>query len=276
MDFPVGCSSCRTRFCFSCMQRVLRQATSGRSPRSTDPPNAAKCPHCRSFFTLQSIVRDVALRKEISDCMATVTCPFKGCGAELRIGHIKAHEATCPYMRVRCRFANWGCDWIGQRKFVEDHDGHQCEFRGGLGKLVENYRQCDAHTAHILQHNTAQIAATNQMLLLHSRQMIMGRNKNAGNVFDVLQLAYEASLFPGRFCAMREVWISLTSQQDAQCLVCNMMLLVPSLALIFNVSEIKRSGQVSKLQFVKLTSLHFICIEGGLPWLKTAVRHANR
>ena len=276
MDYPVGCGSCQTRFCKECLQRVLRQSAVSNGSQSTDPPNSAKCPHCRSFFTLQSIKLDSELRKEICDCTDTVTCPFRGCGAELRIGLLKAHEATCHYMRMRCRFADWGCDWVGQRKFIEDHATHQCEFRGGLGKLVERYRQCDAHTGHVLHHHHMQIGASRQMLALHSRQMMLLRNKNAGNVVDVFQLAYEASLFPGRFCAMREMWISLIGQHDAQCLVCNIMLLTPSLILILKVSEMTRANK--PITSCELLIIHhcYFSFEGGPQWLYTAIYRASR
>lgn len=268
MNYPVGCGSCQTRFCLGCLQRVLRQSGDNGS-QSTDPPNSAKCPHCRSIFTPQSIVQDDKLRKEINDCTDTVTCPFRGCGAELRIGLLKAHEESCPYMRMRCRFADWGCDWVGQRKFTEDHDANQCEFRGGLGKLVERYRQCDAHTGHALHQHYLQIAATSQMLSLHSRQMMLIRNRNAGNVFDILQLAYEASLFPGRFCGMREVWMSLIGQHDAQCLGCNIMLFIPSMVLLLKVSMTGRKS--NELHFLyKLNGFrdYFFTSKEGLNGLK--------
>lgn len=134
---------------------------------------------------MQSIVQDSGLRKEICDCKNTVMCPYRGCGTELQIRLLKSHEALlCPYVKMRCRFADWGCDWVGLRKFVDDHHAHQCEFRSGLGKLVERYRQSDAQTGHVLHHHHMQIAATSQMLALHSRQMMMSMNRNAGNVFD--------------------------------------------------------------------------------------------
>jgi len=236
MDDPVGCGSCQHRVCQSCLHRVLREETNNRPPQSTDPPKSAKCPHCRSFFTIQSIVLDKELKKEISDCTDTVTCPFQGCGTGLRIGLLKAHEAQCPFIRMRCRFADWGCEWVGRKKDIEDHDAHQCEFRGGLGKLVERFRQGDAQGDHILQQHHMQLSGAGQMLSLHSRQMMMIRGKNAGDLFQTLHLAYEASLFPGRFNATGEMWISLIGKEESRCIVCNILLLVPSLALIFNVS----------------------------------------
>lgn len=113
---------------------------------------------------------------------------------------------------------------------------HQCEFRGGLGKLLERYRQGEAQTNHILNQHHMQLMASSQMMNLHSRQMILLRTKNAGSILDDLHMAYEACLFPGRFLAMKEVWAGMISQSDTRCLVFNTLLMIPSFLLIFNVS----------------------------------------
>ncbi|KAL9184215.1 hypothetical protein ACHAXT_002301 [Thalassiosira profunda] len=236
MDSPVGCGSCQARFCANCLRRVLRQGIAERNPESEDPPNSAKCPSCRAAFTAQSIVHDRELCRQIRECTDTVSCPFKGCGAEMRIGLLKAHEAQCPYIRMRCRYAEWGCEWVGKKKDLADHDAHQCEFKGGLGKLVEKFRQSDAQERHLLQQHHMQIGAQSQMLSLHSRQMMMMRGRNSGSALDILQLAYEVSLFPGRFSATRETWSSIINHQEAKCAVCNVLLLMPTLALVFNIS----------------------------------------
>ena len=94
----------------------------------------------------------------------------------------------------------------------------------------------DAKVGHVLQQHHMQIYATSQMLLLHLRQLMMMWGRNVGNVCDVLRLGYEVSLFPGWFLAMMEVWSGMINQQDARCGICNMMLLVPLLALVFHVS----------------------------------------
>ena len=246
MDCPVGCGSptCKTRYCHSCLNRVYRQETTNnrrdhpQQQSTTDPSpnnNSAKCPNCRSFFTLQSMVMDRTLQKQINDCTDTVTCPYKGCGKELRIGLLKSHEASCSYIRMRCRYSDWGCDWVGRKQDMDDHDEHECEFKGGLGKLVERFRQGDAQVGHRLQQHHMQIMGTSQMMALQSRQMMMMRGRNAGSVLDVMQMTYEVCLFPGRFGATKEMWNSLI-REPAQYAVCNMMLMIPSLLLVFHVS----------------------------------------
>jgi hypothetical protein len=67
------------------------------------------------------------------------------------------------------------------------------------------------------------------MIALHSRQIMMARARNPYNAFDVLWLAYQVALFPGR-SAMQGF------QRDARCVVYNVLLLLPSLAMAFNVS----------------------------------------
>ena len=83
------------------------------------------------------------------------------------------------------------------------------------------------------------IAATSRLLAIQGRQMVMIRGRNAGNIFDVIQLAYEASCFPGRFAASKELWENIVVQQGSRCLACNMLLLLPSFTLITHVSNIQ-------------------------------------
>ena len=238
MENPVGCGkvSCDSRFCSLCLKRVIVNAS--QTPGNQLGPNCARCPHCRKVFTAQSIKEDTELKKEMDECKQTVACQFVGCETKLSIGIVKLHEATCPYQQLKCRYSGWGCEWIGRRMDLNNHEMHQCEFRGGLGKLLERYRQGEAHTNHILNQHHMQLMASSQMMNLHSRQMIMLRTKNAGSIIDVLHMAYEASLFPGRFLAMKEVWAGMISQSDTRCLVFNTLLMIPSFLLIFNVSMV--------------------------------------
>ena len=240
MEDPFGCGNpaCSSRFCRPCLHRVLRQssATIAMASSSDDgsdapppPPDSAKCPNCRSLFAAGSISADDGLRDEMRDCDATATCPFRGCGAVLRIADLASHEAACPHVRVRCRYADWGCDWVGRRSDLADHDANACEFRGGLGVLTERFRQHDASTRRAMHQHHARIGATGQMLALHSRQIASSRARNPWNVSDVLSLTYEASLFPGK-SAMRG------AQREARAIISNVLLLLPSLAVAFNVS----------------------------------------
>ena len=236
MENPVGCgnTSCDSRFCNVCLKKVIVNAAAQTLGNQLE----AKCPHCRKVFTAQSIKEDKELQKEMDECTDTVKCQYSGCDTQLSLGIVKLHEATCPYQQLKCRYSDWGCEWVGRKKDYNDHEMHQCEFRGGLGKLLERYRQGEAHTNHILNQHHMQLMASSQMMNLHSRQMILLRTKNAGSIIDVIHMAYEACLFPGRFLAMKEVWAGMISQSDTRCLVFNTLLMIPSFLLIFNVSMV--------------------------------------
>ena len=234
MENPFGCgnASCASRFCRQCLQKVLRQSTSsGTSPESIDPPppNSTRCPNCRSFFSAASVLTDDDLQREIRDCGLTVPCQFRGCGARLRLRDHVAHESTCPHAIMGCRYADWGCRWVGRRMDLTNHDANECEFRRGLGVLVERLRRHEDAARREFHQHRARIGASSHMIALHSRQMMMARARNPYNVFDVLWLAYEVSLFSGR-SAMQGF------QREARCVVYNVLLLLPSLALAFNVS----------------------------------------
>jgi len=244
MDCPVGCGSCQTRFCHSCLLRVLQQSilSNQRTPQpqqsqpNTDPPNSAKCPHCRSTFTSQSITRDASLLNELQRCTHTIPCPFPGCYTELTVANLKAHEAICPHLKMRCRYAEWGCNWVGKKRDLERHEGGECEFcNRGLGKMVERMRRMDLGCGHLLQQHHVQLHGTNRMLYLQTRWMNMIRGRNAGNIFDVLQLAYEAACFPGRFSLCKDLWGTMLSERERP-MVCNSLLLLPSTVLTLRIS----------------------------------------
>ena len=241
MEDPFGCgnSACSSRFCRPCLHRVLHQSSAtiaassddgGRSDGPQPPSDSAKCPNCRSSFAAGSISADDGLRDEMRDCDITVTCPFRGCGAALKIADLASHKASCIHVRMRCKYADWGCDWVGRRCDLAYHDDNECDFRGGLGVLTERFRQLDSSTRRAMQHHHARIGSLGQMLTLHSRQIAMSRARNPWNVVDVLSLTYEASLFPGK-SAMRG------AQREARAVIFNMLLLLPSLAVAFNVSD---------------------------------------
>mmetsp|Transcript_34555 Transcript_34555/g.75949 ORF Transcript_34555/g.75949 Transcript_34555/m.75949 type:complete len:204 (-) Transcript_34555:78-689(-) len=71
------------------------------------------CPSCRRADVqfprngaLQRLANDLDVRCEI--CNQT----YK---------HVEDHENWCPGVRITCHFAILGCEWEGQRKFLEPH-----------------------------------------------------------------------------------------------------------------------------------------------------------
>jgi hypothetical protein len=138
---------------------------------------------------------------------------------------------------MRCKYAEWGCAWVGKKMDLQHHEQHICEFKAGLGKLVEKFRQSEERSNHILQHHQMQLAASSQMMAMQSRQLMMIRARNAGNVFDSLELAYQACCFPGRLYASKDLWGSMLTGEGQRSLVCNVLLLAPMLVSVFHVSK---------------------------------------
>ncbi|KAK1747046.1 hypothetical protein QTG54_002390 [Skeletonema marinoi] len=214
MDTPVGCGSCQTRFCRPCLERVANQG--GARP---------KCSHCRAPFTLESIQVDEALQEEMNNCMETVLCPFRGCGKRVPINAIKLHEAQCDHIKMKCKFNEWGCEWIGKKLDLEHHDNHECEFRNEMGRLVNTIREKTLNQTETIAR--LQGTRVNQMVNTHTRQLLMIRGRNAGNVFDVLAMSYEATCFPGRLAAAKEMWGNMIAHDHPRALVYNVLLVLP-------------------------------------------------
>ena len=219
MDTPVGCGSCRTRFCRLCLERIAKQG--GSSPL---------CSHCRAPFTLESIKVDDELQEDINNSTETTTCPFRGCGKQVSINALKLHEAQCGHIHMKCKFSEWGCEWIGKRMDLENHDKNECEFRNEMGRLVDAIRLKTLNQAEEIAR--LQSTRVNQAVNLHTRRMLMIRGRNAGNVFDVLAMTYEACCFPGRFAATKDMWGNMVSQDHPRSMALNILLTLPPIIMI--------------------------------------------
>jgi hypothetical protein len=259
MDTPVRCGgpTCSSRFCAPCLSRVLREEISNRNNRNNndannnnnnnnnndheDSPNqSAKCPHCRTKFTSSDIQIDHLLQKQINDSTNTITCPFKGCNTEIQIGQLKKHEESCPYIRVKCRFAEWGCNWTGRKMDTASHNDNECEFSSscpGLSKFIERYRKTvEYEHRHYIDQHRSQIQGVNQMQSMQSRQVMMMKSRNAADIVDVIALSYNACCFTGRFVSTRDLWSSILLKQGCRVTLGNMLLSFPTMVLVTSVS----------------------------------------
>jgi len=219
MDTPVGCGSCQVRFCRPCLERIAKQG--GASPR---------CSHCRAPFTFDSIQVDEALLEAINNSTDTVHCSVSGCGKKVAMKALKVHEEQCDHIKFKCKFSEWGCTWIGKKKDLEHHDNNECEFRNELGRLVHAIRQKALNQTEEIAR--LQNTRLNQIVNIHTRRMSMIRGRNAGNVFDVLAMSYEAVCFPGRFAATIDMWGEMVIQDHPRSMALNVLLTLPLIILI--------------------------------------------
>ena len=254
MDTPVRCgsSACSSRFCAPCLTRVLREEISNRAHRTannndnnndeTNNDQSAKCPTCRTSFTKDDIQVDLVLQKQIDDSTNTITCPFKGCNTEVPLGQLKQHEQSCPYIRMKCKYAEWGCKWTGRKMDLQSHYDHECVYCSsgpGLPKFIERYRKTVEHDHRrwIDQHRV-QLQGVNQMQSIQSRQVMMMKSRNPADIVDIIALSYHACCYPGRFVMSRDLWSSILMKQGCRATMGNMMLSFPTMVLVASVSRL--------------------------------------
>lgn len=223
MGEPVGCGSCQARFCRPCLERVADLTTGDDTP---------KCCYCTKSFTRETIQVDEKLLEKINECTISVTCPFRGCGKKTNIGAAKLHEEQCGHIRMRCKFADWGCTWVGKKMHLEHHDQNECEFRKVLGRLVEGIREKNHEQSNELASHRDNMVRLAPALNANTKRMLMIRGRNGGNVFDVLAMSYEMICFPGRFTAAKEMWGNMITQPHPRSMTLNTLLTFPSLIMI--------------------------------------------
>ena len=251
MEVPVRCGggpTCSSRFCAPCLSRVLREEISNRNNRnntedsslSSSSNQSAKCPHCRTNFTQSDIQIDHSLQTQINDSTNTITCPFKGCNTEIPIGQLKRHEESCSYIRMKCRYAEWGCNWTGRKMDLQSHYDAECEFTAscpGLATFIERYRKTVEHDhRYLIDTNRSQIQGVTQMQSIQSRQVMMVKSRNAADIVDVIALSYNACCFTGRFVDTRDLWSSILLKQGCRATMGNMLLSFPTMVLVASVS----------------------------------------
>uniref|UniRef100_A0A7S4RC72 RING-type E3 ubiquitin transferase n=2 Tax=Ditylum brightwellii TaxID=49249 RepID=A0A7S4RC72_9STRA len=250
MEDPVGCGHCHHRFCHACLQRVLSEEAGQRlfnNPNNPRPPLAppppppppylwppdlsAKCPCCRSNFTPQDVIRDVELQNRISASSDLVTCPFPGCSEQMTLNRVKEHEASCVYMRMRCKYASFGCDWVGPKKDLKKHEEEECVLCKMSG-FVDMFRQTKMEHAHAIGHLQQQIANSNRLIHIQNNTIMMLQTRNPANLLDVIHLSFVATCHPVRFLLTKNIWRHMYQTPEARASVHNVLYIFPSFLLV--------------------------------------------
>lgn len=221
---PASCGKCNSRFCFACISRVAEMGGNG-SP--------AKCPTCRCEFQLSDIKRDLELQKRMQRA-STVSCQYEGCSAQLLIGQVASHEATCVFVPIMCRYSTFGCSWKGLRNELVDHEA-TCPLMQ-VSSLVEQFRQLRADHEHALNHIQTRVAASNAMMELHA-SLIRRLHKRLYHPGDFLDLVYSVTCTPARFIYNKDIWRSVYVCRLARGLICNILAFLPITLLVLRVSN---------------------------------------
>jgi len=153
LEDPTTCSNCTTRYCFKCISRVLALA-----PSPDNTIKCARCPTCRNSFTSKDLKRDVEFQK-FMDKQINEICPHHGCNQLLPLSKLKQHEAECPHILMKCKYAPFGCKWTGPKMHLDHHHNQNCRYHEVSG-FIEHYRnEARANRFYIKQmHNQVRTA----------------------------------------------------------------------------------------------------------------------
>lgn len=231
LNDPSSCGNCASRFCHACLMRVA-------ATRSTSNPRTAKCPACRADLSVDSIVKDEALKNELASANITLTCSFKGCNQKLASAAMKEHEQSCPFTPMRCKNATMGCPWQGNRQHLEHHLKAHCPVER-IGGVVHQFRQARAdHQAAIISLQQRQ-TMSNQMSEVNAGLMRRAL-PSPTNLWDILNLIYTATCTTAYFLYTADIWRLFLVQQgarEARGLVSNLVYMLPTTINVFRVSQ---------------------------------------
>eukprot|EP00592_Proboscia_alata_P000946 CAMPEP_0194374172 /NCGR_PEP_ID=MMETSP0174-20130528/22547_1 /TAXON_ID=216777 /ORGANISM="Proboscia alata, Strain PI-D3" /LENGTH=1034 /DNA_ID=CAMNT_0039153565 /DNA_START=155 /DNA_END=3256 /DNA_ORIENTATION=- len=233
---------CSGRFCYACILRVAS------TMHNNNPP---KCPTCRCEFQKSDIVRDAALAEKMANSQKVV-CIHRGCTELLPLNKVKEHESSlCKYMRMKCKYAQFGCAWRGTKLELEKHQGKdksggtqctpinqplpECPF-GKVAGLIEQFRLNRALHDQQIQQQQQQITASLRIIHMQGQQLMNIQAKSVDNLLDVFTFAYISLCLPKRFAATKDTtWRHLFQSPVARCTLYNFFFVLPTIVLIVRV-----------------------------------------
>ena len=215
MQDPATCGKCSPRFCYLCIFKAV-----------TDSP-VGHCPTCRLELTSEKIQRDDALCQEIQHA-PTISCTNEGCDAVLQLTEVQAHEAQCGFVRLRCRYAPFGCAWKVPRHNLRLHEDG-CVAR--VSHLEELVRQSRADHQHIIGNLQDLLSGTTAMVDVHS-QLIGQFHPHPTNLIDLLDIVYTATCTPAVLLFTNDFWRMFLAYDQGRAAVSNFLYLLPTFVLI--------------------------------------------
>jgi len=226
LNDPVGCGKCASRFCRGCLQRVYDSDKQKQQP--------AKCPMCRCEYN--EMVPDLELYK--ANETPALPCRFVCVGCTERkipLNEIASHEQVCDHVPVRCRYANYGCQWIGKRGLVGAHEEFGCKL-APMGKFVEDYRKTKAD--HNVRLEMVAQQAAGSLRMSHVLRQTYTRDNQRKSLSDSLRLVQYCHAVTGltpHFLMTKDLWVSYWRNNESRAGVVNFCICVPFLAAALGV-----------------------------------------
>lgn len=193
IDDPCECPNkdCKTKFCYSCLLRVYQTSIHQQHQQQQQrqgqhqPPTKAKCPMCRSEFQMTEISRDERLMQEMH-AHPPLQCSNPGCTRLIPLSILKKHESMeCDYLHYKCKYAPWGCKWVGPKLEIANHEKNECQFEKVKG-LVQTLRESMAMQK-ILMKNMSMMG---RQMNFHHEAMHYQFHRSVSDPICLLQLGF--------------------------------------------------------------------------------------
>lgn len=227
LNDPVGCGKCASRFCRTCLARVYDSDKQKQQP--------TKCPVCRCEY--EEAVPDLQLYDD-SKGAPTLPCRFVCVGCPERnipLSDIAKHEQVCDHVPVRCRYAPYGCQWIGKRGLCGAHEEFGCKL-APVGKFVDAYRQTKAD--HTMRLEMIGQQAAGSLRMSHVLRQTYTRDNQRKSLADTLRLVQYCHSVTGltpHFLMTKDLWVSYWRNNESRAGVVNFCICLPFLAAALGV-----------------------------------------
>jgi hypothetical protein len=229
LNDPVGCGKCASRFCRACLQRVYES--------DRQKQQRTKCPVCRCEY--DEIVPDHGMYAGSNGERApALPCRYicSGCPERnLPLSEIAKHEQVCDHVPMRCRYAPYGCCWVGKRGLVEAHEEFGCKL-APMGKLIEQFRQMKAD--HSMRLEMIGQQASGSVRMSHVLRQTYTRDNQRKSLSDTLRLFQYCHAVTGltpHFFKTKDLWVSYWRNNESRAAVINFCMCVPFLAAALGV-----------------------------------------
>ena len=229
LNDPGGCGKCASRFCRACLQRVYES--------DRQKQQRTKCPVCRCEY--DEIVPDHEMYAGSNGERApTLACRYacNGCPERnLPLSEIAKHEQVCDHVPMRCRYAPYGCCWVGKRGLIEAHEEFGCKL-APMGNLIEQFRQIKADHSMRLENIGQQ--ATASVRMSHVLRQTYTRDNQRKSLSDTLRLFQYCHAVTGltpHFFMTKDLWVSYWRNNESRAAVINSCMCLPFLVAALGV-----------------------------------------
>jgi hypothetical protein len=141
---------------------------------------------------------------------------------------LQEHESQCAFEQLKCRYATFGCPWIGRRGDLTAHEAQDCSLHK-VAVLVDKFRELELDHANRL--NMVQQQTTGALHMLHVYRQNAQRDllKSTTNLFDIVQYVHVLSCATQHFLQTKERWHPFFRSNEGRGAITNFLVLLPTI-----------------------------------------------